>query len=153
MGEEEGAIVTISFDEERVISAIGAETGYNKVRDGFCPLLMEAKKNFPDIAGAMRSCFDALWEDGLGENSGIVSKRYYQAFALEELPDSFIYKERIPWKSAGQSWTGSGHFWIRFRRSTGLLYFVTAVFSRRSIRRPRILTCWSAGRMRGPRCR
>ena len=44
MGEEEGAIVTISFDEERVISAIGAETGYNKVRDGFCPLLMEAKK-------------------------------------------------------------------------------------------------------------
>ena len=73
VGEEEGAIVTISFDEERVISAIGAETGHNKVRDGFCPLLMEAKKNFPDIAGAMRSCFDALWEDGLGENSGIVS--------------------------------------------------------------------------------
>ena len=42
MGEEEGAIVTISFDEERVISAIGAETGHNKVRDGFSPLLMEA---------------------------------------------------------------------------------------------------------------
>ena len=46
MGEEEGAIVTHSFDEERVISAIGAETGYNKVRDGFARCSWRQRK-FP----------------------------------------------------------------------------------------------------------